>query len=79
MRFEMGFRPNFWGCHRPRAAPWVVRFPWALPKATMTMAVGQLGASERRRVRGLTFDTPFLMAAWWVVTAASGVKGNHTG
>ena len=35
---------------------WV--FPWALPKATLCMAVGQI-VGERQRVRGLTIGGPF--------------------
>ena len=47
-------------------------FPWALPRATLTMAVGQI-VGERRWVWVLTFAGPFLMKLWWVVAAASGV------
>ena len=39
-------------------------FPGALPKATLTMAVGQMSVSERRWVRMLTFDGQFSMKAW---------------
>ena len=51
-------------------------FPWALPKATLCMAVGQI-VGERWRVRVLTFGGPFFNKS--VVGHCRGKRGNDPG